>query len=150
MNTQEEQIRQWMMAALDDEITADDRRRFEAALEADEELDREWQRLCEVKEVTNSMRFRKPPEEIWDRYWLSIYNRFERGVAWILVSIGTIVITGYGLWYGVMAIWKESDAPLALRVAIFALMLGGVVLLLSVLREKLRIRRNDPYREIQR
>ncbi|MDH3626970.1 MAG: hypothetical protein OEV00_05915 [Acidobacteriota bacterium] len=150
MNSQEEQVRLWMMAALDDEISVEDRRSFEAALAADADLKHEWTRLCQVKEVTKSMRYRRPPEEIWDRYWLSIYNRFERGIAWILVSIGAVVTTGYGLWYTMGEIWRDSEIALPLRLAIFALVLGGAVLLISVCREKFRLWRKDPYREVTR
>ena len=150
MNDREERSRQWMMAALDDEISDDDRRRFEAALGSDPELRAEWERLVRVKEITRSMRYRRPPDELWDRYWLSVYNRFERGLGWILFSVGAIVLLAWGVWHASVALWASTEAPPIVKVAVFALALGGGVLLLSVIRERLRLWRSDPYREVRR
>ena len=33
---------------------------------------------------------KKPPKEVWKFYWVSVYNRLERRIGWILLSIGAI------------------------------------------------------------
>jgi len=145
-----ERARQLMMAALDDELAGGEREELDRLLAEDPELRGEWDRLHEVKEVTNTMSLRRPPEETWEQYFGSVYNQLERGFAWILLSMGAIVLTGWGLWVGLEELWGTTDVPMYVKIAIYATLLGLAVLLVSVIREKLYVRRTDPYKEIQR
>jgi anti-sigma factor RsiW len=122
-----------MMAALDGEITPDGQRELDALLATFPELGAEWRRLVRVKEVTDAMTLHDVPQEVWDRYWTSVYRRTECGLAWILISAGAIVLAAY---------W--------LRFAFVAVALGAVILLVSVVRERLFMHRRDPYKEIVR
>jgi hypothetical protein len=135
-----------MMAALDGEIGAADRRELDDVIAASPALATEWRRLLRVKEVTSAMTLRTPPEEVWDGYWLTVYNRTERALGWVLVSAGVVVLAAYGLWHWFERVIGDTAVPLFVRVALVAVVLGTVVLLLSVVREKLFTRRRDPYR----
>ena len=146
----DERARHLMMAALDDELSGADRQEWEALLAGDDELRREWERLNRVKEVTHTMSYRKPPEEVWERYWESVYNQAERGVGWLLASIGAVVLAGYGIWEFVAELFADTSLPPVIKYAVFALLLGGAILLFSVIREKLFTRRRDAYKEVQR
>ena len=146
----QERARHLMMAALDGELSSGERAELDRLLETDASLRGEWERLEKVKEVTGAMGYREPPEEIWENYWVSVYNRVERGVGWVLLSLGTLVLLGFGIWHGVMELLAETGLPSFVKVAIFAAALGGVILLLSVAREKWFVRKRDPYKEIQR
>ena len=119
-------------------------------LAGDEDLRYEWGRLNRVKEVTNTMAYRKPPEEIWHHYWESVYNQAERGLGWVLISVGAAVLASYGIWQFVAALFADTASPPFIRYAVFSLLVGGVILLFSVIREKLFTRGNDPYKEVQR
>jgi ferric-dicitrate binding protein FerR (iron transport regulator) len=145
-----ERARRLMMAALDDELAGGEREELDRLLAEDAELRQEWERLNKVKEVTATMDLRSPPEEIWDRYFGSVYNRLERGVAWILVSLGAIVLAGYGMWELLTEMLADTGLPGFVKIAVFAVLLGGVILLVSVIRERLFVRRKDPYKEIDR
>ncbi len=145
-----ERARQLMMAALDDELASGQREELDRLLAEEPALRNEWDRLHEVKEVTDAMSLRRPPEETWEQYFESVYNRAERGFAWILLSMGAIVMTGWALWVGLEELWGTADMPTYVKIAIYAMLLGLAVLLLSVIREKLFVRKTDPYKEIQR
>lgn len=145
-----ERARQLMMAALDEEISTAERQELDRALREDDTLRAEWERMRTLKEVTGDMAFREPPEEVWGEYWTSVYNRFERGIGWILVSIGTIVVGTYGAWKWLEVVWAEAELPLVVRVGLIAVAAGLLVIAVSVVREKLFTRKRDPYREIQR
>ena len=80
-----ERARHLMMAALDGELSPEERRELDGHLATDERLKSEWVQMTRVKEVTETMGYRELPEEIWDGYWGGIYNRLERGLGWILV-----------------------------------------------------------------
>ena len=139
-----------MMAALDGEIDGAGRAELDALLRSEAGLRSEWDRLRGLKEVTAMMTLKKPPEEVWDRYWVSVYNRLERGVGWVLVSIGAVVVGSYGLWSAVRAILRDAMMPWVLKGALLLLIVGGVMLLVSVVREKYFTHSRDAYKEVER
>jgi len=139
-----------MMAALDGEIGPSERDELDRALAADEDLRREWERLGRVKEVTSEMRYRKPPDEVWDRYFERVYNRTERAIGWILLSGGVLVLAAWGVWHAVRALLADTDMPPLLKGAVFAAVCGALVLIVSVVRERLFVRKSDPYGKVQR
>ena len=142
-----ERARTLMMAALDDEISDADRTELKALMAAAPDLEAEWRRLARVKEVTSGLTLQAVPEEVWDRYWASVYARAERGLAWILVSAGTIVLAAYAVWNAVRALLSDTGEPVFVRVAIAAVALGATILVLSVVREKFWMSRRDPYQK---
>jgi hypothetical protein len=145
-----DRVNRLMMEALDGEISAAERGELDGILDAHPEIRKEDEMMSRVKEVTGTMTYTKPPEEVWDRYWTSVYNQFERGVGWILVSIGTVVVATYGAWKWLEAVWGEAGLPWIVRLGIIAVAAGLFVLAVSVIREKLFTHRHDPYKEIER
>ena len=145
-----ERARRLMMAAIDAEITERERAELERLLAGDPELAAEWQRMTRVKEVTDGMALRKPPDEAWDGYRKSVYNRVERGLGWILLSVGTIALLGYGAWRWIEALLASTALPAWVKFAIGAVALGLVILFVSVIRERVFRQRREPYEEVQR
>ena len=145
-----ERARRLMMGALDGEISPEERRELDTMLETSSEFREEWEQMNRVKEVTSTMALREPPEEIWGEYWTSVYNRTERGIGWLLLSLGSIVLLGYGVWKWAEAVFRTEDLPLLPKVAILGVAFGLSVLVVSVIREKLFTKKHDPYKEVQR
>ena len=146
----DELARRLMMGALDGEISRQEQQELARLLQNDPVLEAEWKQLQRVKEVTSGMVFRKPPEEIWDKYWTGVYQRFERGIGWILVSVGAILLLSYGAWEGVQEFLDDTATPAIVKYGALAVIVGLVVLFVSVVREKLFVRRSDPYKDIIR
>jgi anti-sigma factor RsiW len=138
-----------MMAALDGEGSEADRAELDRLVARESALREEWLRLTRVKEATTTMALREPSQETWDRYWMSVYNRAERKVAWLLVGLGAVVLLAYGLWHAVPALaeslFDATDVPVVVRGAIAALLTGAVLLIVSVVREQLTTKRTDTY-----
>lgn len=140
-----------MMAVLDGEATEHEGLELEALLARDAELRAEWTRLGRLKEVMATMTLRQPGEELWERYWVSVYRRAERGVAWVLVSLGSAALLAWGAWRGLQNVLEDVALPSWVKAAVMAVVAGGALLVVSVLREKLVLRRRDPYdREVTR
>lgn len=150
MTQDKDRLRAMMMAALDGELDADGRAQLERELATDAELEKEWASMRELKAVTAGLSYREPPEEVWDDYWDSVYNRFERGVGWVLFGAGAVVVSGWGLWHWFETLLAETQLPPGIRLALVALSLGGLLLVLSVVREKWFTHRHDPYRGVDR
>ena len=145
-----DRTRELLMRALDDELAPEERRELEALLDRDPTLRAERERLGRLKEVTAEMKLRHPPEQLWDDYWNSGYRRLERGIGWILVSFGVIVVGGWAAWQFVTALIADTEMPPLIKAGILAGSLGLVVLAVAVLRDRLFVRKTDPYKDIQR
>jgi len=145
-----ERFYQLLMGAVDQELTSSELKEFYQLIETDHGFRKEWEQYKKLKEVTQAMKFKSPPKEVWDNYWMNTYNKIERGIAWIIFSIGAIILITYGLFKAVEAIIADSQLEGIIKIGIIAVLLGLVILLVSVLREKLFIRKSDPYKEIQR
>jgi len=143
-------FRQLLMGAVDGELTSDQETEFFRLVDHYPACQKEWESYKKLKEVTQAMKFKSPSKEVWDNYWLNIYNRIERGIAWIIFSIGCIILITYGLFKGVEAMLADTQLEGIVKIAIIAVIAGTVILLVSVIREKLVTRKSDPYKEIQR
>ena len=146
----EERARRLIMASIDGELSGGERGELERLLDEHPALREEWARFQRVKEVTEAMALRPAPEEVWSDYWASVYSRLERGIGWILFSLGAIVLLSYGAWAGVEELIADATIPLFVKVALLALTVGTVVLLVSVVREKLFVGRRQRYKDVER
>ena len=148
--TETERLQQLMMAEVDRELSEDGRAELEAALESDPELRDELESFKKLKEVTDAMTPLRPPGETWDRYWEDVYRRIERGIGWVLVSIGAIIVGTWGSWQFVRQLLGDTTMPGYVRWSVLVLIAGLVILFVSVLRERLFMGKRDPYKDIIR
>ena len=110
-----ERARNLMMGALDGELSESEQSELDDLIGTDSALKAELEQLERVKEVTRSMAYNEPPREVWDTYWAGVYRRFERGIAWILVSVGAIVMISWGAWQAIEDIIADSSMPLVVN-----------------------------------
>jgi hypothetical protein len=140
-----------LMAAIDGELSGEEQTVFMQYLRQYPECQEEWQRYSKLKEVTKAMQFTKPAQEIWDQYWVGIYNRIERGLGWILFSIGSIILLTYGGYKAIEALIADPQLELVVKIGLIGVIGGLVILIVSVVREKLFMARTDKYqKEVQR
>lgn len=145
-----ERFQQLLMGAVDQELSAAEQEEFETLLQQNSDFKEEWTKFKSMKEVLITMKFKNLPEKTWDNYWLNVFNRLERGLAWILVSVGSVILITFGLFKAVEEMFQDQHLILIVKVAIIAVLAGLVILLVSVIREKLIVRRSDPYKEVKR
>ncbi len=148
---QRERFQLLLMAAIDGELDDQSRLQFEHFVQHYPECQAEWQKYAKLKEVTQAMQFKNPPPEVWENYWRSVYNRLERSLGWILLSLGAVILLTYGGFKAIEALLADTEIELVMKIAILAVIAGAAVLLVSVLREKLFTARTDKYqKEIER
>jgi hypothetical protein len=145
-----ERFYQLLMGAVDHELTSSELKEFNLMIEKNPDFRKEWEQYKKLKEVTQAMKFKSPSREVWDNYWMNTYNKIERGIAWIIFSIGAIILITYGLFKAVESIIADPQLQGIIKIGIIAVLLGLVILLVSVIREKLVVRKSDPYKEIKR
>ena len=140
----------YVSAYLDDELEPVERCAFEEELARDPRLREEVKEMQNMKGLMSGMRLRELPDGAWDDYRRRTYNRLERRVGWILLSIGAMVLIGYGLYELVVFLVSDGDLAWWIRTAIGAACVGLAVLLVSVIRERIFVWKRDPYREVER
>lgn len=96
------------------------------------------------------MEFKKPSKEVWEVYWASVYNRLERRMGWILLSIGAMILLFFGGYKAIEGIIQDTTIPIILKAGILALLAGVVVLLVSLIRERFFVRKRERYKEVEK
>lgn len=85
-----------------------------------------------------------------DRFWLGVYSRLERGLAWTLVSASTAVLLGYWAYVFATEFMADASVPAIVRFGTAGLLLGILLLLLGALRARIRAHSTDPFRRVRR
>lgn len=150
MSSLTERQQQLLTKAVDGELTAAEKLEWEELLRTNPAVREEFTAHQSLKEVTMEFTFKKPPEETWDRYWAGVYARIERGLGWLLVSIGGAVVLAYAGYQAITGLIADATIPGLVKLGIAALLLGLAVLVVSVAREKWFTRKSDKYREVIR
>ncbi|MHC4818960.1 MAG: hypothetical protein ACYTF8_12990 [Planctomycetota bacterium] len=136
-----------LMGYLDGELDEAGRTRVEAALEEDPALRRELQEMRRLKELTHSICIDSRTDAELDAFWKDIYNRLERHTAWILLLLGfSGVVAGVGYLF-----FTHPGTNWPIKAAAACGLIGSLLLLWSVWRERRRVLPHDRYsREVHR
>jgi len=139
-----------LMGYLDEELTALEAVRVEQHLEECHDCTAELDDFRKLKEVTRNMRVVMPDDKYWDEYWSNIYNRLERKAGWILLSLGSIILSAYGLYWVIAEVFLDKNVHPVIRIGVLTLIVGFCTLLVSVLRERFFLSKSDKYERIKR
>ncbi|GBD91185.1 hypothetical protein BMS3Abin04_01911 [bacterium BMS3Abin04] len=134
----------------ENELDEKEKLEFDSLLLNDHLLKKEFEEQKRIKEVLDKMKLKNPSKEFWDGYWTSLYNKLERGIAWIAISIGALILIAYGSIQAVNQFFADKQTPLIVQIGTVALVFGIIVLIFSVVREKYFTSKHDKYKEIQR
>jgi hypothetical protein len=132
------------------ELTDLESQEFETLINSNAELKDEFEEQKRIKEVLRKMKLKNPSREAWDSYWMGVYNRIERGLAWIVISVGALIFFGYASYEVVNAFINDSHTPPLAKLGITLLIFGALILIFSLLREKIFTSKRDKYKEVQR
>jgi len=139
-----------MMGYLDNELTDEQKSRFEEHLAGCSECTDELEEFRKLKAITDEVTLVEPEDRIWQDYWNGIYNRIERSVGWIVFSVAAILLTIYGGFKLIEDIIKDATVAMLLKVGLLALIAGLAILFVSVLRERLHFWQKDRYKNVRR
>ena len=140
-----DEIKTLLMGYLDGELDPEQRAQVDHHLASCDACRRDLAEFQNLNEELATMEFKDPSDEQLEHYWRSVYNRLERGLAWILFSLGAIILLCYGGFRLVESVVADPSVALVLKIGVLALVFGAVVLFVSLLRERLTVRRVDRY-----
>jgi len=135
---------------IDNELTPEEKLEFEQHLKDCRECQKELEAFHKLREVTGAMKYADIPEYVWENYWTGLYRRLERGFGWIFLSIGIIILLAIGVYHLFQGFFLDPGQSILLKVGIGCGAVGFIVLLVSVIRERIFACRRDRYDEVQR
>ncbi len=106
----------------------------------------EWAALEQTRLALETAQLREPSDFEREALAQALAPRALEGLGWLLSGAGVLILGGYAGW----EMGHDADTPALVRIALGALFAGLLLLLARVGWERLRIRRHDPYRNVQR
>ncbi len=106
----------------------------------------EYEQLLKDGNKLDAISFLEPEDHVLESLWKRPYSRLTRNTGMILILLGYLALIAFGV-YEFLGDEKEALIP---RVATAALFIGFIVLLVSIIRERLRTYKVDPYKEVER
>ena len=148
MNGESEPTREQLqaMAYADGELEQSVRREFEQQLAARPDLAREVTQLNRLQVLARQMAGPEPMDHEWARLERDPLQRAGIGGGLLLLLIGAVGLTGWLGW----EIGVSRDLNPVVKLLLWALLGGGLLMLLASIRARLRTLPFDPYTEIQR
>ena len=114
------------------------------------ECRKELERARVFKDTLDMMTIRTPEDDFWDGYWAGIYNRLERKSAWYLFVAGLIILISGG----VIGLFREvlfaDETPMWVTGGGTISILGTVALIVSLIRERVRVNKHERYKDVRR
>ena len=132
-----------LMRYLDGELSPADRARVDAELVSSTELQREVAIFRALKSDFQELSFHPGTHRtsVWDQ----VNMHLTRPIGWVLVIAGVVVWLTYGAY-----LFATTPADPWEKLATGAIAIGILMLLASVIWERYRESRTDPYRDVHR
>ena len=97
------------------------------------------------------MKFKELPDSYWSGYWMNVYRRTERALAWILLSIGLMTVLGFSAYMGLSRFYADPKVSAVMKVGVSFAVVGGIIAICSIARERLFARKHERYeKEVER
>jgi anti-sigma factor RsiW len=144
-----EDIRVLLSALVDNELDPEQKKMVSDHITGCDACREEYVKMKKLKEVTDDMKYFDLPDRLMAGYWKGIYNRIERGTGWVFLSIGAILILGFGAWELLDKFFLDPRPPMILKLGVGTLLIGVIMLVVSVIRERLFSMAHDRYEEVE-
>jgi anti-sigma factor RsiW len=129
---------------LDGELTQGDAQRVRLHLEECPDCRNATDELHKLREATMNSEFRVPDDTQWDETPRGAVSRFLHTFGWLIAGLWVVGIGAYLVWQ--IATGSESlqfEGMLG-----FGVLLAVGLIILSALIDRLKVRKNDPYRKV--
>ena len=150
MNNDHKKIKELIAASFDGVLDAAGKSIVEEHIKSCAQCRREYEEMSRFEEVMDQMELQKPSRDTWKYYWDSVYNRLERRAGWILFSIGVMIVLFFGGYKGLEGLIEDPGIPLLLKIGILTVLGGVVILLASIFREQIFVRKRERYKEVEK
>ena len=142
-------VMDFMPSYLEGELTGDRKAAVEAHLATCPDCRKEYEEMNKFERVMSRVALKSPPEEAWRGFGQSVYNRLERRIGWILLSLGAAILLFFGAFEAVKGLIHDPSLPLIVKAGILLALAGLAVLIVSLVRERYYVNKRERYKEIE-
>lgn len=135
-----------LVGLLDGELTSDEACQINDHLTRCAACRAEYEQLRETTGKLTAISFQEPDDVVLAQVWKSPFSRLARNTSLFMIVGGYASLIGYGLFEILTSGKKELPAKMGLA----AIVLGFLILLVQLIRERVRTYKTDPYKEIER
>ena len=135
-----------LMGLLDKELTPEETAEVNDHLTRCEACRKEYEQIREASGKIETVSFIEPRDEVLEQLWKFPYSRLTRNSGLFLVLGGVLLLIIYGI-FEFLGSGEEAVIP---KIGVVAVLIGCVILLLSVIRERIHTYKVDPYKEVKR
>ncbi len=135
-----------LMGLLDKELTPEETVEVNDHLTRCEACRKEYEQIREASGKIETVSFIEPQDEVLEQLWKFPYSRLTRNSGLFLVLGGVLLLIIYGI-FEFLGSGEEAVIP---KIGVVAVLIGCVILLLSVIRERIHTYKVDPYKEVKR
>lgn len=135
-----------LVGLLDGELTPEETRQINDHLTRCAACRAEYEQLRETSGKLTAISLREPTDAVLAQAWKSPFSRLARNTSLVMIIAGYTALIGYGLFEFLASGKEELPAKLGLA----AIVLGFLILLVQLIRERVRTWKTDPYKEIER
>ncbi len=146
INDKCEQYKGLLMGLMDHELTPEETEEVNAHLIRCKACRDEYDELLEASDKLKGITFTEPGDAVLNKLWKSPHSRLTRNAGLFLVLAGWLAVVVYGL-YEAFTSPEEAFFPKTMLAVVVA---GFVILLGSVIRERIKTYKTDAYKEIER
>lgn len=141
-----ESLKGLLVGLLDGELTPDEARQVNEHLTRCAACRKEFEELRETTGKLAGISFQEPTDVVLAQVWGSPFSRLARNTSLVMIIGGYAALIGYGLF----EFLTSGREALPVKTGLAAIVLGFLILLVQLIRERVRTYKNDPYKEIER
>ena len=145
-----QEIKELLSAYADGVLQGEQEQSVDAHLKTCPGCRQELNELERFEEVMTKMELKKVDKEVWKLYWDSVYNRLERRIGWILLSIGGMMLLFFGGYKLIEGLILDPGIPLLLKIGLLVFIAGIAVMLISFVKEQFFVYKRERYREVEK
>jgi predicted anti-sigma-YlaC factor YlaD len=141
----DQHIEEQLSGYIDGELTQQERQRVRLHCDQCPRCRRKLTELTELRRRMGKARLSLVGEDKWRETMNDAGNNVLRRLGWILFIAGLLVIGGIGL----VAFIGDDSISMSTKLALTAAYGGLAILFVSVLRQRLRERKTDKYKDVE-
>lgn len=135
-----------MMGLMDNELTPEESADVNQHLIRCEICRKEFDALSRSHAKLGAVSFSGPADDELDLVWKSPFSRFTRNTGLFIVIAAWVTLLLYSLYEFI----KSGTEPFIPKIATLGIILGFIILLYTVLKDRIRTFKTDPYKEVER
>jgi hypothetical protein len=141
-----EKFKPLLMGLIDGELTPEETAEVNSHLIKCDACRNEFEELKDTAGQIDTVSFIEPQDEVLRKLWKSPYSRLIRNSGLLLVFSGWLFLILFALF----EIIRSPDEPFLPKIAVAAMIIGFLVLLVFLIRERIHTYKVDPYKEVKR